>query len=126
MSTDNITTKDQFELFKLKFNHWVDEFGLKEWAIDFEHNNKDPESLAWIRFNVFGRTATVGLTEYWGEDVSSDKMVEQCAFHELMELLLAKLAVIPFIRTTDEEGVSEEVHIVIRRLENYMIKIGKL
>ncbi len=126
MNTDNITTKEQFELFKLKFYYWADEFGLKEWAIDFEHNDKETESLAWIRFNVFGRTATVGLTLDWGEDDMSDKMVEQCAFHELMELMLAKMAVIPFIRTTDEEGVNEEVHIIIRRWENFMRKIGKL
>jgi len=47
------------------------------------------------------------------------------AFHEVMELFLAKLKILALSRSATEQEIVEEIHSIIRTLENVVFKKQK-
>ncbi len=115
------TTKKDFVLFKQEVRKWIDILGLKSWDLDIVHkNNGDmPSAVGWCRFNLIGRCATIGLAEKWELEIT-DKSIRKTAFHEVSELLTARLNVVASERCITQAEIEESVHELIRTLENVL------
>ena len=121
----NCTTKKHFEIFKKEALRWLDFFGLKGWQVHFLHKKKNSVRASVI-FNCVGRVATFVLNTHWSEQDGirfTDHDVRRCAFHEVCELLLGRLNDMASQRfNLDELDVEEEIHQIIRTLENVIFE----
>ena len=114
-------TKRQFKIFKKEARKWLKYFGMKDWSVYFEQKELE-ESRAQCIFNCVGGIATLSLAKSWNEisdKFVTDKIIQRTAFHEVCELLLARLNDMVSQRFNLNEGdVEEEIHRIIRILEN--------
>ena len=119
-----LTTKKQFEIFKQEVLVWLDFFGMKGWQVHFLHKKTD--ARARIIFNCVGRIATFVLSADWSELEGiqfTDHDIRKCAFHEVCELFLGRLNDMATQRfNLDELDVEEEIHQIIRTLENVIFE----
>lgn len=117
----NITTDEHFEIFKTECRKWVNILGLMGWEIFYSHKPVKESSRANASYHVMGRIATLNLEPVWKDsDVSSDDEIRRIAFHEVCEVLMARIAIIGKDRYISESEIDEEVHNVIRTLENVL------
>lgn len=112
------TTEEHFEIFKAECEKWLTFFGLKGWSVIFLHEKLGGEYRASCSVDIAGRIATIRLAiDYsWVPVTCHD--VRQSAFHEVCELLLYRLRYIGECRYLQPEEIPEEVHNIIRILEN--------
>jgi phosphomevalonate kinase len=64
------------------------------------------------------RIVIVCLNKNWCGEEPTEESVRQSAYHECVELLLSKLNMLIRQRSVLEREVEEEIHVVIRTLEN--------
>jgi len=120
-----ITTIADFEYFKNKVKYFIELFGLKDWEYQFKHSKvKDPTQYAGITYSCRSRNATITLEKYWGDLKPSRKELALTAFHEVAELVLAKLRDMSGIISgpyDNESVVDAEIHKVIYIFQNAML-----
>ena len=117
-------TKRHFNIFRRDCTKWIRFFSLKEWYVsavrrvdaDFEEG-----ALAKCAADYHGRVAELIIDPDWGETDVTKGLLEICAFHEVCELLLAKLAKLAEAHYS-KKIVEEEVHVIVRKLENSLYK----
>ncbi len=115
------TTKEDFELFKSEVTYWANAFGLKGYQLFFRHEDLSG-NFAEIRYNIISRNAVFSLnTEFDTIDYSPEE-IKRTAFHEVCELLLCRLSTIGKARFVAELEIDEEIHNIIRILENTVFK----
>lgn len=112
----NKTTKADLEYFESECRRWLDFFGMKGWAVSYEHN-ADEECKAQAGWSISGRMARFFLAEDWGSDQITRVELSRCAFHEVCELLFAELSDMAKSWVCDQE-VFRATHSIIRTLEN--------
>lgn len=114
-------TKEHFEKFKKYFQFWINEFGLKDWEIAyFFEKTEDRDGIdarASVHFDHEGRIVVCCLNKEWYGSDPTDHNLSRCSYHEVVELLLGKLNGFARIKFSETE-VSQEIHRVIRILEN--------
>jgi len=119
------TTKKQFEIFKNECKKWIDYFGLKNWQFYYRHT-KVEEGRAQANFDCVNGIATLTLSTYWNElssDFLNDKTVRRVAFHEVCEVMFGRINDMVGQRYgLIEEDITEEIHRLIRILENTMFE----
>ena len=126
MLMKNYTTKKQFKIFQDQVIKWLEYFGLKGWQVHFIHKKTD--ARAKLIFNCVGRIATFILSADWSKIDDdgiqiTDHDIRKCAFHEVCELLLGRLNDMAKQRfNLDELDVDEELHHIIRTLENVIFE----
>lgn len=113
----NLTSQEDFELFKKCVMYWVGQFGLYGWDIRLLHQ-EDEDSIAYARYNVPNRLVSIILAKNWDDKVVTDVQIDKAAFHEVGELLMMRLRFIAESRFITEEEIGEEIHGIIRILEN--------
>jgi len=65
----------------------------------------------------------MGLSKDWTDALPlNNKEIRRCAFHEVCELLLGNLRDIAGSRFILEREIDEQVHIIIRTLENVIFE----
>lgn len=118
------TTVAQFKMFQEECLKWQKFFGLMEWKLYFDHCKLD-DLCGQVRFNVVDGVATISMNTEAGElGLDNDFMVRQTAFHEICELLLARLEQMAGQRyDLNELEIREESHRIIRRLENSVFQM---
>lgn len=119
------TTKQHFELFKQECEYWIDKLGIECWKILFEHSDDVGEdALANVTYRTNGRIAIIALNKHWRYyETIDDQTLQQTAFHEITELLLANSATMMKSQFgCSEEAIDMEQHIIIRTLENTLFK----
>lgn len=123
MKNNRKTTKEHFKLFQSECEKWVDFFGLYGWSIHYEHNYTN-DNYGECYFSVIGRVAKITLnTEFPDEGKAVINSVKETAFHEICELLLARLNVLALGKfASNADIVNEAIHDVIRTLENKIFK----
>jgi len=114
------TTKKHFELFKKEGRKWLREFGLLDWETFFNH--KDIDARARYSADIEHRIAVLILSTQWEGPQPQNKLIRRAAFHEVAELLLAKIRCLAESRTCDEQELNEAIHAVIRTLENVIFE----
>lgn len=117
----NLTTKEDFELFKKCITYWIKHFGLYGWDVHLDHRT-DKDSLAYTSYNVPNRSVTIVLSKDWDCTKITDIQIDKSAFHEIGELLMMRLRFIAETRFISEEEIGEEVHNIIRILEHVIWK----
>ena len=108
--------KKDFKLFQQEVHKWLERFGLKGWNVYFEHINI-PGSLAQTQFNIIERLAIFKLSTTWDIPPTPEE-IKKTAFHEVCELLLSRIRIIAKSRFINEDEIDEEIHNIIRILEN--------
>ena len=118
----NKTTKKHFELFQKECNKWIEYFGLKQWRVFYEHDYVD-DAYGSINAHHPGKVVTITLSKSWEETKPNNKYIKRTAFHEICELLISPLERLAKSRFgVLEEEIQEEIHNIIRTLENTVWK----
>ena len=113
-------TVKYFILFKQEALYWINIFGLKGWDIIFT-NKYDTENRATIGWKVTGRIAKINLSRNWEEGTTAvtPENIKKAAFHEVCELFFSRLQMMAEGRLcNNKDCIEEEVHSIIRTLEN--------
>jgi hypothetical protein len=115
---NNKTTGEQFELFIRKCKKYLIQFNLLNWEVHYEHKElKYDRGRIW--FDSVGGICTITLSTDWGDNEITDKEVIRVAYHEVWELFLGKLRDMVSQRfNVDEDNLAEEIHVIIRVMEN--------
>lgn len=110
-------TDEHFALFQAEVEYWLDRFSLRNWDVYYGRIAKDDErdAFADCSTKISGRNACISLAGTYGADELYDMPhdVQEYAFHEVCELLLAELNAASL-----EKRVDTMVHEIIRRLEH--------
>ena len=112
------TSTRHFEIFKKECAKWIDFFGLKDWDILYAHNDSRPDSCANVTYNLSAKNVVIRLTKTWGEQPITVKRIKRSAFHEVCEVMIARLVICSAARFLNKDEIEEASHDIIRRLEN--------
>jgi len=126
------TDESDFLLFQKECWKWINYFGLKNWEWNFTHEENTAFATYWV--SVTDRACTINLnTEFDDEGVKmqsgKEAVIKSSAFHEVMEILLAKLGclVLPSpANPNPQSDVRGATHEIIRIFENTIYKDLKL
>ena len=114
-------TEQHFKKFKEYFDFWINEFGLKAWEIAYffkkteDHDEED--ARASVQFDNGARIVVCCLNKRWCGSDPTQHNLSKCAYHEVLELMFGKLNELTRVKCT-ESDITEELHRVIRILEN--------
>lgn len=119
------TTKKHFDIFKTECEKWIGIFGLNGWEVHFKHSkNGDLEykCRASVKYYYDDRSAVFFLEPDWtGSDiVPNEETVKRDAFHEVSELLLARMSYLSETKCSCNPEAESARHEVIRTLENVL------
>lgn len=116
------TTKKDFELFKKYCDEVVQVLGLTEWSVLYAHEHFANE-FANTNYQVSSATAVITLSTYWdGLRPKTDLALRRLALHEVLHIVLAPLVAEAMERYTNQLTIDTAEHLIIRRLENMIIK----
>ncbi len=118
------TTKKHFKLFKCECRKWIRIFGLYGWEVYYFHEDDGTDHRAWASYKTTGRVCSLCLSTNWGTMYPTKRLVRLAAFHEVCELLLARMNTEAKYRFASEEVVDEAAHEVIRVLEKVVWGCG--
>ena len=121
------TTKEHFKLFKSEVEKWIQRFGLTDAFLLIRHDDLK-NGIGAMKYNYTARTATIFLAKKPLFPIPTENIIAEIksvAFHEVCELLLARLACLAGDRSYCEEDYTSETHAVIARLENYLKPEGE-
>lgn len=124
-----IVTDKHFQYFGKRVLFWIDHFGLKDWKITIVQKdlfrNEDSIMTATCDADLEARAARIECCQKSPVDVTKD-VLDQWAFHEACELLLWQLRTLAIWRyLPDKCFITEEIHVIIRRLENAVLPYVK-
>ena len=116
----NRTTSKHFKIFKKEAELWLTRLSLRDWKVVFDHviRSSSENALACINCDIGGRVATITLNKNWGLEDVTVYQLRRTAFHEVGELLVARLGFLGECRYLQTEEIPEERHNIVRRLEN--------
>jgi hypothetical protein len=101
--------KTELQIFQEYCDFWIKKLGLIDWDYRCTMSNK-PDN-ANVLLNPEGRKAYIGLCTKRESCIS----IEQLAAHEILEILLADMALL-LQKYYSDDLVADEVHKVINRL----------
>lgn len=114
------TTEKDFQIFIAECKKWIEILGLKGWKIYYTHETYE-NTLAWCSVgSLKDRCAKLGLSKNWGnfdKEINEDD-IRKVAFHEVFELKLTRLRKLAKDRFITEYEIDEELHDIIRTIEN--------
>jgi hypothetical protein len=115
------TTKADFKYFKERCFYWQKKFQLSNWKLFVDYGNAAKNARASYYCQGEGRLVTINLADEWVD--KPDKWnLDQCAFHELSEVLLHELRHLAQVACSDAE-VNERTHMIIRVFENVVFPV---
>lgn len=112
--------ESHFEIFKDEFQYWCEVYGLKGWEVTFWFTEVEDGSRAQCHTDQTGRVIVAVLGKKWQATEPTEYEVRRSAFHEASELFLAKINDIARARTITAPAIEEEIHNIIRTLENIL------
>ncbi|MHA1866835.1 MAG: hypothetical protein ACTSXD_02080 [Candidatus Heimdallarchaeaceae archaeon] len=120
-----ITSSKDFNLFRKECDKWIEVFGLKDWYVYYVHydNIEDSGAYGSCSASINTKCAEISLYKNLYDNYYDEHIIKRTAFHEVCELLFIK---IKFFTVTDtkvqEREIEEELHTIIRRLENSLFE----
>ena len=115
------TTEEHFKIFKEECEYWLTKFNLKCYSIYYVHDECE-DAYATIQYDCVNRMATIFFNTDFGDIGISEDHIRETAFHEVCELLLGRLAWLAESRYLGSTDIEEELHNIIRTLENTVFK----
>jgi len=116
----NKTTARHFAIFKEECEKWIAKYGLIGWTVWYEHKVDDSGNRAECRYNLMNRSVGFRLNPDWGYDTVTEYQLRKDAFHEVSENLLCRIRAIAQSRYINADEIDEEIHAIIRTLENVL------
>jgi len=115
------TTKKHFKMFKKECRKWIKIFGLLGHKFYFQHEDIVGSQIAYCIFpnNHEDRVFTIGLTRNLKCGYSLIN-IKRSAFHEVMEAFLYRIRNLASCRYLAPEEIEDEIHNIVRTLENVM------
>lgn len=114
------TTPEHFEIFKQECEKWIEIFGLKDWKIEFRHEEHLDNTTASLWASSVDRLAVIYLDPDWKHQEITPEALDLSAFHEVCELLIAPLTICAKARYVSEDEIMEGGHYIVRTLENVL------
>ncbi len=113
------TTAADFTIFKKEAKDYLKFFGLTDWYVYFAHEDVvgHDEAAAMFEMDFSNRVANLTLIKTW-ETKPTPEMLRRAAFHEVIHVLFSRLHALAGHRETSEQAIENEIHAIIRRLEN--------
>ena len=100
---------------------------MTDWDVYFSHIELG-DLKAQCKYDLVGRIATLSLSTAYADDIidyTIEQDVKKSAFHEVCELLLGPLeSMVEQRYALGIDDVREATHRIIRRLENFMLKVA--
>ena len=114
----NKLTVENFEMFQNECDKWLNRFGLTGWDVGY-YFEFIFEALANCDVpNLEDRVCMITLASKWPRHIEvTESMIKKVAFHEVCELLLARMGILGESRYVSEVQLREATHEVIRTLE---------
>ena len=87
-------TKQQYKMFVKECRYWIDKLELNNWNYAFEFKKLE-DATAQTRLELTGLTVTIALCtdlETFDYEISSNDYIKQCAKHEVIHVLVGRLA----------------------------------
>jgi hypothetical protein len=91
---------------------------LYDWEVFIEHK-PDESTRASCYSDYCNKTSTINLSSEWDCEPQKDE-VRKCAFHEVVELLIAPLRAVANARWVTYDEMMTANHDIVRRLENVL------
>lgn len=110
-------TDSDFELFKSHCESWLGFFGLFGWRVYYFFEECDG-AYAEVRCDIIGRVASITLNKKVAKRDFDQHSLDRTAFHEVCEILFARVKSINNARYVADDEMEEEIHHLIRTLEN--------
>jgi hypothetical protein len=112
-----------FKIFKEECERWVKITGIENWFISYELNkNIDVDgNLAHVMYHLEDRLVTITLNANYDEGrIPTDDEIKRAAFHEVWEIVFARLQYLAKERFCNEKEINDSRHEIIRILENVL------
>jgi len=118
--------KTEIEYFKRCAKYWYNYFHMTNWCLQVECLNLEEPAFAMFQGSIPDMHGVITLNQSWPIHMISNLELDRVAFHEVCEMLIYPLTVISEQRfNVIPEGITREVHSIIRVLENTVFKHGK-
>jgi len=125
-----MTLQQKIQFFTNEVQYYIEYFGLIDWKLFVNEINeveKEKESLCATCYvgEIENRNVVISYNKEWIEEENCLQTISRVAFHEVMELMLSRLN--GFASTRDfyvsEAMIIEEIHKIIRTMENKVFKL---
>ena len=117
--------KDPLKYFTERINHWVDFFGLYFWDVNVHADEDEYEgALAYTLSNVDNKRADIYLVIDWAGTDMTECELDETAFHEALEVMLAEIRYIAGKRDIRFNEIDSAIHSIIRILTAKIFKGG--
>ena len=116
-------TAEDYRIFCEFSKIWKEFFGLNNWDIHVHFDDTENENnyLASTTFVADNRRADIYLMREWEGEVT-DEDLNDVAFHEICEVLFARVRYLAEKRHIREGEVDSEIHGIIRILEATILR----
>ena len=111
----------QFAFFKKRVLFWIDALDLNEWMVFIKKTGGMKDDDACVEVDLPAMRAHITIRS--DADVVDDEWFEDCAQHEVVELLLIQLQTMAESRGWSQSKFQSEVHSVVHRIQKLMRKI---
>jgi len=108
-------TKTDFNKFKKYIKKWRINLGITDWEIHVDMDDLEIDRVAQCAYENQNRCALITIDK--NLTGMTDRDIEVAAVHELLELTMADVRV-SLCAWYNESLVDQQIHRVIRRLEN--------
>lgn len=121
-----LTTEDDFRIFQEAVVYWQRRLGLLDWHIYTRHKTRDRDAQASCYPDLSGRCATLYLSKVLHnyDDPPGETFIRRMAFHEVCEVLMARMMICATARYITFTEMDEARHEVIRTLEHVIFDEG--
>ena len=114
--------KKKLAKFEKRLRYWQRQFNLRDYELPIVESgeidgDETQDYIAWCRWHHQNRWVSITINEDFDD---SDSALNRIAFHEMCELRLGKLRDMACAEYNSEK-VDEQIHIVIRSLENMVL-----
>jgi hypothetical protein len=120
------TTPEDFAIFQEAVAYWQRRLGLLDWHIYTRHKTRDRNAQAYCCPNLAGRCATIYLSKVLDnyDEPPGETFIRRMAFHEVCEVLMARMHICAVARHVTREEIDEARHEIIRTLEHVIFDEG--
>jgi hypothetical protein len=114
------TTEGDFQIIQEAVAYWQRRLGLLDWYIYTRHKNRDRDAQASCYPDLSGRCATLYLSKVLDnyDEPPGETFIRRMAFHEVCEVLMARMLICAVARYVTREEIDEARHEIIRTLEH--------
>lgn len=117
LKTEYDVSEKWFDVFREEFINWIHHYGVKGWEFHYIHGDVE-DARASVSTDKEARLALVTLSKTWSGIPPNDFEIRKVAFHEATELFLSRINSLARQRYINENEIEEEIHNIIRILEN--------